>query len=83
VWVITGISGYHEDKTTWLAAAYTDKKYADKATILLNRLADKLGNVEPDSEQYDITYRQIREYDTHADIREGLYYFTESVKVTV
>ncbi len=83
IYVVTGISGYMDDKTTWLVSAYTEKTYADKAAILLNRLADKLCKSEEESDIYSITYSEIRHIDNHGDIRDGLYYYSDEVMVVV
>ncbi len=83
IYIVTGISGMYDEKTSWVSMAYTEKSYADKAAILLNRLSDKINNVEPDSDKYWEYNNLIKSYDDKAFIQEGLYYFVEEVMVTV
>jgi hypothetical protein len=58
LFLITGVSGYYDDKATWVVCAYTQVSYAQKACTFLQKLADKINNY-PTRNLDDPLYRNL------------------------
>ncbi len=80
IYMVTGSSGSYEDKSSWSVAAYSEAKFADKASNFLQKLANKLENHnEAFSDEFRRDLEELKLHDPKAYYNERIFYTVEPV----